>query len=184
MPGWVQDLPGGGEELPTIRKAELRDVPVLFQMISHYVAQRIMLPRPLVDLYENIWEFTVAEEDGQVVGCGALKLYSAELAEIRSLCVAPGVTSRGLGRALSQRILDEAARFGLKTVFALTLATGFFEKLGFREVPRERFPTKVWRDCLQCPRYFQCEEKAVVLDLASRTSAEQQATEEPAKVSA
>ena len=168
----------------TIRKAELRDVPVLFQMISHYVAQRIMLPRPLVDLYENIWEFTVAEEDGQVVGCGALKLYSAELAEVRSLCVAPGVTSRGVGRTLSQRILDEAARFGLKTVFALTLATSFFEKLGFREVPRERFPTKVWRDCLQCPRYFQCEEKAVVLDLVSRTSAEQQATEEPAKVSA
>ena len=168
----------------TIRKAELRDVPALFQMISHYAAQRIMLPRPLVELYENVWEFTVAEEDGQVLGCGALKFYSAELAEVRSLCVVPGVTSRGVGRALSQRILDEAVRFGLKSVFALTLANGFFEKLGFREVPRERFPTKVWRDCLQCPKYFQCDEKAVVLDLVSRTSAEQQAAEEPVKVSA
>lgn len=167
-----------------IRKAELRDVPTIFQMISHYVAQRLMLPRPLVELYENVWEFTVAEEDGQVVGCGALKFYSVELAEVRSLCVAPGVTSRGVGRALSQQILDEAARYGLKTVFALTLATGFFEKLGFREVPRERFPTKVWRDCLQCPRYFQCEEKAVVLDLVNRTSVEEQAAEEASKVSA
>ena len=167
-----------------IRKAELRDVPALFQMISHYAAQRIMLPRPLVELYENTWEFTVAEEDGQVVGCGALKFYSAELAEIRSLCVAPGVTSRGVGRALSHQVLDEATRFGLKSVFALTLVTGFFEKLGFREVPRERFPTKVWRDCLQCPKYFQCDEKAVVLDLVSRTSAEQQATEEAVNVSA
>jgi len=168
----------------TIRKAELRDVPALFQLISHYAAQRIMLPRPLVELYENVWEFTVAEEDGQILGCGALKFYSAELAEVRSLCVVPGVTSRGVGRALSQRILDEAARFGLKSVFALTLANGFFEKLGFREVPRERFPTKVWRDCLQCPKYFQCDEKAVVLDLVSRTLAEQQAAEEPVKVSA
>ncbi|MFB3922351.1 MAG: N-acetyltransferase [Terriglobia bacterium] len=168
----------------TIRKAELRDVPTLFQMISHYAAQRIMLPRPLVELYENIWEFTVAEEDDQVVGCGALKFYSAELAELRSLCVAPGVTSRGVGRALSEKILDEAARYGLKTVFALTLATRFFEKLGFREVPRERFPTKVWRDCLQCPKYFQCDEKALVLELADRTSAEEQAAEESAKVSA
>ena len=184
LPGWVQDPPGGGEELPTIRKAELRDVPALFQMISHYAAQRIMLPRPLVELFENVWEFTVAEEDGQVLGCGALKFYSAELAEVRSLCVAPGVTSRGLGRALSQQILDEAARYGLKTVFALTLTPGFFEKMGFREVPRERFPTKVWRDCLQCPRYFQCEEKAMVLDLVSRTSAELESAAEPAKASA
>ncbi|MBZ5542068.1 MAG: hypothetical protein LAO07_00125 [Acidobacteriia bacterium] len=74
----------------TIRKAELRDVPALCQMINRYAAQRIVLPRPLVELYENVWEFTVAEQDGVIVGCGALKFYSAELAEVRSLCVAPG----------------------------------------------------------------------------------------------
>ena len=167
-----------------IRKAQLSDVPVLFQMINHYAEGKTMLPRPLVDLYENVWEFTVAEEDGKVLACGALKIYSAELAEIRSLCVAPGVTSRGMGRAVSNQILAEAERYGLKTIFALTVAPGFFEKLGFREVPRERFPTKVWRDCLQCPRYFQCEEKAFVLDLPAATPAETEASTETTEVSA
>jgi amino-acid N-acetyltransferase len=170
--------------LLTIRKAELRDVPTLYQMINHYAEQRLVLPRPLVELYENVGEFTVAEENGVIVGCGALKVYSAALAELRSLCVAPGLTSRGLGRAISERVLDEAEKYGLKTVFALTVAPQFFGKLGFREVPRERFPTKVWRDCLGCPKYFQCDEKAVALDLEARRASKNEATLEPAEVAA
>ena len=166
----------------TIRKAELRDVPALCQMINHYAAQRIVLPRALVELYENVWEFTVAEQEGVIVGCGALKLYNADLAELRSLCVAPAETSRGLGRAISERVLDEAERYGVKNVFALTLSPDFFTRLGFREVPRERFPTKVWRDCLACPKYFQCDEKAVVLDLDARRASKDEAVLEPAEV--
>jgi amino-acid N-acetyltransferase len=167
----------------TIRKAELRDVPALFRMISHYAAERVMLPRPLVELYENIWEFTVAEEDGEILGCGALKFYSAELAEIRSLSVAPGIKKHGLGRALSEEILSEAERYGLKTVFALTVVPDFFEKLGFREVSREVFPSKVWRDCLECPKYSYCDEKALVLELASRRTYATESRLEPARIS-
>jgi amino-acid N-acetyltransferase len=168
--------------LLTIRKAELRDVPGLFKMVRHYARQRVMLPRPLAELYENIWEFTVAEDSGELLGCGALKFYSADLGEIRSLCVAPGVENRGLGRALSEQVLDEAERYGLKTVFALTVVPGFFGKLGFLEVPHEHFPTKVWRDCLQCPKYSQCDEKAMVLDLAQRAACEAESRLEPARV--
>jgi amino-acid N-acetyltransferase len=156
--------------LTTIRKAELRDVPTLYQLINHYAEKRITLPRALVELYENVWEFTVAEEDGVILGCGALKIYSADLAEVRSLCIVPGITSRGLGRTITDSLLDEAAQLGLKSAFALTVVPGFFEKLGFREVPRERFPTKVWRDCLQCPKYFQCDEKAMAVDLEARAA--------------
>ena len=139
-----------------------------------------MLPRPLTDLYENVWEFTVvAEEEARLVGCGALKLYSQEVAEIRSLCVDEAVKSQGIGRMIMEELLDEAESLGLKTVFALTIAPTFFEKLGFREVPRERFPTKVWRDCLRCDRYTCCNEKAVTLELADRpTSLRETATEE------
>ncbi len=166
----------------TIRKAELRDVPTLFEFINHYAEKRVMLPRPQVELYENIWEFTVAEEDGEIVGCGALKFYSADLGEVRSLCIAPGTTGHGVGRALTDGLLDEAERFGLNSVFALTVVPGFFEKMGFREVPRERFPTKVWRDCLQCPKYFQCDEKAMVVDLEARAAAKAEAAFELARV--
>jgi amino-acid N-acetyltransferase len=149
-----------------IRKAELRDVPEIFEMINHYAAQRIMLPRSLTDLYESVREFLVAGGgQNKVIGCGALKFYNSDLAEIRSLCVRPGVQNQGVGRLLTERLLKEAEQFGLKTVFALTTTLEFFAKCGFREVARERFPMKVWRDCLRCDRYFHCHEKAVCLEL-------------------
>jgi len=108
-----------------------------------------------------------------------LKLYNQEVAEIRSLCVDETRESKGVGRQIMEELLDEAEAFGLKTVFALTLAPAFFEKLGFHEVPRERFPTKVWRDCLRCERYTVCNEKAVTLELADRpTTVGESATEE------
>ncbi len=152
----------------TIRKAKLTDVPEIHRLISHYAEERIMLPRTLTDLYENVWEFQVAEEDGNFLGCGALKLYNQEVAEVRSLCVEETRKSRGIGRELTDELLNEAEAMGLKTVFALTTSPTFFAKLGFHEVSRERFPTKVWRDCLRCERYTCCNEKAVSLELADR----------------
>jgi amino-acid N-acetyltransferase len=169
--------------LLTIRKAKLGDVPDLHRLINHYAGERIMLPRTLTDLYENVWEFTVAEEEGKLAACGALKLYSQEIAEIRSLCVDAALKSKGIGREVMERLLDEAESFGLKTVFALTVAPAFFGKLGFREVPRERFPTKVWRDCLRCDRYAACNEKAVTMDLADRPEILPDSTPETAEVS-
>jgi amino-acid N-acetyltransferase len=166
-----------------IRKAKLSDVPDLHRLINYYAGERIMLPRTLTDLYENVWEFTVAEEDGRLVGSGALKLYNQEIAEIRSLCVDVQMKSKGIGREIADQLLDEAEGFGLKTVFALTVAPAFFEKLGFREVPRERFPTKVWRDCLRCERYSCCNEKAVSLDLADRPIKIEESATETAGVS-
>jgi len=171
------------ERLQTIRKAKLGDVPDLHRLINYYAGERIMLPRTLIDLYENVWEFTVAEEEGKLAGCGALKLYSQEIAEIRSLCVDSALKSKGIGREVMECLLAEAEGFGLKTVFALTVAPTFFEKLGFREVPRERFPTKVWRDCLRCDRYASCNEKAVTLDLADRPAHLPDSATETAEVS-
>jgi amino-acid N-acetyltransferase len=161
-----------GNETVNIRKAELRDVPALFELINRYVVQQVLLPRPLANLYEDVWEFTVAEEDGELLGCGALKFYSQELAEIRSLCVDEQLKSKGVGRKLTEALLDEAERYGLKTVFALTVVPTFFEKLGFQEVPRGRFPAKVYEDCVGCPKYSCCDEIAVSYELAWRPSEE------------
>ena len=155
-----------------IRKAELRDVPALYKLISRYVAEQILLPRPLTNLYEDVWEFTVAEEDGELLGCGALKLYSQELAEIRSLCVDSPLKSKGVGRMLTEALMDEAERHGLKTVFALTVVPGFFEKLGFQKALREKFPVKVFQDCLGCPKYSCCDEVAVSYEFAWRRAEE------------
>lgn len=168
----------------TIRKAKLTDVPNIHRLVNHYADERIMLPRTLTDLYENVWEFTVvAEEDGRLVGCGALKLYNQEVAEIRSLCVDETLKTKGIGRMIMEELLDEAEGFGLKTVFALTVAPAFFEKLGFRQVPRERFPTKVWRDCLRCERYTCCDEKAVTMEIVDRPKKLSESAAEAAEVS-
>jgi amino-acid N-acetyltransferase len=165
-----------------IRRAELGDVPALFTMINHYAAHGIMLRRTLTELYESVREFLVAEEDGKVAGCGALKLYAADLAEIRSLCVAPGRES--LGRALTERLLGEAEHYGLKTVFALTVAPDFFAKCGFREMARERFPAKIWRDCLRCERYFHCNERTMVADLPVSSSDKHEPCSEESEITA
>jgi amino-acid N-acetyltransferase len=169
--------------LLTIRKAKLSDVPELYRLISYYAGEHIILPRTLPELYENVWEFTVAEDESSVVGCAALRLYSQELAEIRSMCVDPARKSQGIGREISNRLIREADGFGVKTVFALTMTPEFFEKLGFRESPKERFPTKVWRDCLRCDRFSCCNEKAVTLELADRPAALAESTPEAAQVS-
>lgn len=167
-----------------VRKAKLNDVPEIHRLINHYAEERIMLPRTLTDLYENVWGFTVAEEEeGKLLGCGALKLYSQDVAEIRSLCVDESLKAKGIGRAIMDELLNEAETFGLKTVFALTVAPVFFQKLGFREVPRERFPTKVWRDCLRCERYTCCNEKAVTLELVDRPAKWTESAAEEAGVS-
>jgi len=168
----------------TIRPAELEDVPVLAEMINHYARERILLPRSLPELYECVREFVVAEEDGVIVGCGALKFYNADLAEIRSLCVAPGTSHQGVGRALVEDLIAEAGQRRLKTVFALTMAPEFFQRCGFRETIRERLPQKVWRDCLRCEKYFCCDEKAFVFDLVRRDRTEVEASTESAEVPA
>jgi amino-acid N-acetyltransferase len=151
-----------------IRKAELRDVPAIFDLINNFARERVMLPRTIADLYENVWSFTVAEEAGQVVGCGALKFYNQELAEIRSLCVEPGRASHGVGTALVERLLDDADGYGLRNIFALTLVPAFFRKCGFRETRREKFPLKISQDCARCDLAACCSEKTVTLDLAAR----------------
>ncbi|MEJ2009692.1 MAG: N-acetyltransferase [Acidobacteriota bacterium] len=152
--------------LPILRKARLSDVQALFRLIHRYAAEEVMLPRALPEIYENIWEFTVAENDGQVIACGALRLYNEEIAELRSLCVDPDRKTGGLGRAVAKQVLHEAKELGLKSVFALTVVPGFFSKMGFYPVERGALPQKVWRDCLQCEKYFRCDEKAMVFDLA------------------
>jgi len=105
----------GNVEL-NIRKAELRDVPALYKLINRYVVEQVLLPRPLSNLYEDVWEFTVAEEDGELLGCGALKFYSQELGEIRSLCVDAALKAKGVGTLLTGAVMDEAERCGLTLI--------------------------------------------------------------------
>jgi len=154
-----------------IRQAESKDAASLFELIQHYAAEQTMLPRTVEDVRDSLASFLVAEKRGRLLGCGALKLYDDKVAEIRSLCVTPGIKRRGVGRALTGRLLEEAEQLGLRTVFALTRVPEFFIKCGFRPAARENFPMKINHDCLNCALYSHCQEQTVAIRIRRRRAA-------------
>ena len=146
----------------TIRKATMRDIHDLLELINGYAAKGIMLPRTEFEMSENIRDFVLAFAGDRLVGCGALHFYSPTSGEVRSLAVDPGSKSRGVGRAIVEVLEQEARDCGLHSIFAFTYVSKFFEKLGFVEVERGELPLKAWKDCLRCPKFQSCDETAVV----------------------
>jgi len=151
---------------PVVRPARLADVPEIEALLAPYVATGDLLPRSNYDLCRHIKEYVVAEAPGgAIVGCGSLKVYSQELAEIAALAVHADVQGSGVGRSIMEALMAEARGTGLAEVLALTRKPAFFLKLGFLPAEREQFPLKVWSDCARCPRQNCCDEVAVVLKL-------------------
>lgn len=150
-----------------IRRATLRDIPSLLELINAYAARQIMLPRTEFEMAENIRDFVVAIEDGQLIGCGALHFYTPQSAEVRSLAVAPERKTSGIGRAIVEALEREALEQGLNALFAFTYVPGFFRKLGYSEVDRGELPLKAWKDCLRCPKFQACDEIAMLKRVAA-----------------
>jgi RNA 3'-terminal phosphate cyclase (ATP) len=147
-----------------IRKARAEDVPAIQKLVAYFAARGELLPRTLNELYQRLRDFFVYELHGEVVGIAALSLYWEDLAEVRSLAVQEGQGGKGLGAALVHACLDEAARLGIRRVFALTYRPGFFEKLGFREIDKRELPQKIWKDCIRCAKFACCDEVALIRD--------------------
>jgi amino-acid N-acetyltransferase len=145
-----------------IRPATIHDVPRIQEIINSHAELGKMLFKSYAQLYEDLRDFGVYEIDGQVVGCAALTIIWADLAEVRSLAVDEEFLRRGIGRKLVEWSVEEARRLGIRRLFALTYEQAFFEKLGFEVVPKESLPLKVWSDCVRCPKRDECDEIAVV----------------------
>ena len=79
-------------------------------------------------------EFTVAEVDGEVVGCGALHVLWEDLAEVRTVAVVESMHGKGIGHKILESILEKAKEIGVKKVFCLTFETKFFGAHGFTEI--------------------------------------------------
>lgn len=148
-----------------LRKARMADVVAMHTLINLHADKGLMLPRSRNALYEGIREFTVACDQGVVVGCGSLHVIWEDLAEIRSLAVADDYARRGLGRQIVENLLTEAVELGIPHIFVLTYAPEFFSKCGFRLACREELPQKVWKECINCPKFPDCDEIAMILDL-------------------
>jgi amino-acid N-acetyltransferase len=153
------------EELtePTmIRPATVYDIPQIQRIINSHAELGKMLFKSLAQLYETLRDFGVYEEDGRVIGCVALTIIWADLAEVRSLAVDAAHTGRGIGRRMVEWAVAESRRLHIRRLMALTYEQRFFEKLGFEVVKKETLPLKVWSDCVACPKREGCDEIAVV----------------------
>jgi len=147
----------------------MSDVKGIHQLIADYAKKGDMLPRSLADIYENLRDYFVFEEDGgELVGSAAIHIMWEDLAEVRSLAVREGKMRRGVGTQLVESCISEAIVLGIGRVFALTYKPEFFEKLGFHIVDKAELPQKIWTDCLKCSKFPDCDEVALVADFSGR----------------
>lgn len=144
------------------RKAKMQDVEALHHLINELADLGLMLPRSLSILYESLREFTIVEDDGVFVGGGALHIIWEDLAEVRALALKPDYHGKGIGKRLVNELTNEAKELGVSQVFALTYQVDFFKKCGFQEVTKEKMPHKVWKDCINCPKFPNCDEVAMI----------------------
>ncbi|MGJ7922362.1 N-acetyltransferase [Neobacillus sp. LXY-4] len=145
-----------------IRKAKVPDIEAIHELITGYAEQKVLLPRTIESLYQNIQAMFVAVIDEQVVGCASLTIFDHQLAEIRSLVVDPKMGKKGIGKLLVDQIVEEAKRIEIDRLISLTYQVEFFQKCGFEVTVKDSMPQKVWSDCINCPKMPSCDEIAMV----------------------
>jgi amino-acid N-acetyltransferase len=148
-----------------IRPAKLQDVPRIQQIINSHAELGKMLFKSYAQLYEDLRDFAVYEQDGEVRGCVALGIIWADMAEVRSLAVDHEQRGKGIGSQLVRWCIDDARRLGIRKLMSLTYEERFFSKFGFVVVNKDTLPLKVWSDCVRCPKNLACDEIAMVLEL-------------------
>ncbi len=143
------------------RNAKLPDAFAIEQLVQAHVGDGTLLPRSLAEICENIRDFVVVENAGEIVGCGALHLYGMHLAEIRSITVTRQSKGKGAGRVLIDALMKEAQKQSVTCVCLFTRIPDFFGRMGFQIVEKEAIPDKLLKDCLKCPRQNACDEIAM-----------------------
>ena len=152
-------------ETQSLRRARTTDVEVIHKLINFYADRDEMLPRSLNELYENIRDFFVVEDSGRVSGCCALHITWADLAEVKGLAVREEARGKRFGERLVEACLEDAKELGVSRLFVLTYIPDYFERFGFRRVEKAELPQKVWSECIRCPKFPDCGEVSMVLDL-------------------
>lgn len=150
-----------------IRDARMEDVKAIYDLLNHFSKKELLLGRSLSSLYDQLRDFKVYIEDdapgaAQVVGVCAFHVCWENLAEIRSLAVDDSAQGKRVGTKLVEACLKEADHFGITRVFTLTYQPTFFERFAFEPVDKNELPHKVWSDCINCPKFPDCNEEAMI----------------------
>ncbi|GHT39335.1 acetyltransferase [Endomicrobiia bacterium] len=148
-----------------LRSAKVTDVKEMHKLVERYANNKEMLHRSLNAVYENIQEFVVLENEGRIVGCGALHVSWDDLAEVKALAVAEEFKRQGLGRKIVEKLQENAVALGIYKVFTLTFKPEFFIKLGYKVILKETLPRKIWNECINCYLFPDCGEIPLLISL-------------------
>jgi amino-acid N-acetyltransferase len=138
------------------------DVKEIHTLLNHYADKGLLLGKSYSSLYDQLRDFKVfVGNDGELLGVCALHIIWEDLAEVRSLAVHEAVQGQKVGQKLVAACLQEAAIYEISKVFTLTYQSGFFQKQGFVSIDKSKLPHKIWSDCLNCPKFPDCDEEAL-----------------------
>ncbi len=132
-----------------IRPARTTDIKAIRKIIDAYTLQRRLLAKETVTLYEDVQEFTVAEINGEIIGCGALHVLWEDLGGVRTVAVIEESRGQKIGNQLMATIIERARALGLRRLFCLTFETGFFGRHGFREITGTPVEPEVYQELLR-----------------------------------
>jgi len=132
-----------------IRPAKTSDIKKIKEIVSHYISERRLLAKEIVTLYESVQEFSVAEVNGEVVGCGALHVLWEDLAEVRTVAVKKEFHGQRIGHQILEKIIERAKEVGVKRIFCLTFETKFFGAHGFNEIQGTPVEPEVYAQLLR-----------------------------------
>lgn len=153
----------------TIRPATVQDIPAIVAMVNRFAAQNIMLPRTEASVQQTLADWLLAvDENDFVAGCGSLVPLTDMLVEIRSLAIHEDYQGQGIGGMLVLALVEIAREQEYEQICALTLRSGFFERLGFEVVDRWSISPKVWQACIYCAKFHHCDEVAVLMQLVDK----------------
>ena len=147
-------------------KAQLSDIEEMQNLVVEEVKKGIILFRSSDEMATNIRSYIIAKKEDKIVGFGALHFHASDLGELRSLIVSEHCRGEKIGKGIVQTIIEEGKDLNVKKIFTLTYEKGFFESVGFKEIPKESLPAhKIWADCIKCKHFPVCDEVALIVNI-------------------
>lgn len=149
-----------------VSKAEKSDICDIYNLLLEYSKKEIVLKRSKEDILKYLFNFYVIKKNDNIIGCGALRDFSDNLYEIRSLVISNNFQGKGVGKLLVEYIVNDLKNRTTKcNIFALTYQVNFFLRLGFKVTDKNQFPDKIWADCKDCKKRNCCDETAMYISI-------------------
>ena len=121
-----------------LRTADARDLPAIEALLTRHAL-------PVVGVREGLAGFTVAEENGALIGVIGLEIHGA-YGLLRSAAVEPAWQGKGIGRGLVARVMAAARSRRLRALYLLTTtAAEYFPAFGFALTDRGAAPEEMQR---------------------------------------